>query len=228
MISELFTYLSNSLEGQALLALAAAFVWGILSVVLSPCHLASIPLVVGYIGQQKDTNGKRAFWISVFFSVGIFVSIAAIGAITGVLGKAKGDVGPWGSYAVAGVFFVFGLVLLDVISLPWSGPGQVNVKRKDLMGALLLGLIFGISLGPCTFAFMAPILAVATFKSAYGVSLVAMYGVGHCGVIVLAGSCGELLQRYMNFNSKTNTAAIIKRACGVLIILFGLYMIYSA
>lgn len=227
-MGQLFTYLSNALEGQAMLALFAAFVWGVLSVVLSPCHLASIPLVVGYVGQQKEITTKRAFLISTIFSLGIFVSIAAIGAITSAAGRMKGHIGPWGNYAVAGVFFVFGLVLLEVITLPWSGPGQVNVKRKDLFGALILGLIFGVSLGPCTFAFMGPVLAVAALKSAYGASLVVMYGLGHCGVIVLAGSSGEMLQRYMNFNSKTNTAAIIRRACAVLIILFGLYMIYTA
>jgi cytochrome c-type biogenesis protein len=227
-MQELFTNLSSALEGQTLLAFGAAFLWGVLSVVLSPCHLASIPLVVGYVGQQKEVTTKRAFWISLFFSSGILASIAVIGAITEAAGMLKGYIGPWGNYAVAGVFFVFGLVLLGVINLPWSGPGQVNVKRKDLLGALLLGLIFGISLGPCTFAFMAPILAIVTFQSAYGISLLILYGLGHCVVIVAAGTCSELLQRYMNFNNKYKTAAIVKRICGVLIIVCGLYMIYTA
>lgn len=75
---------------------------------------------------------------------------------------------------------------------------------------------------------MAPVLAVVTFQSAYGVSLVVLYGLGHCGVIVLAGTFGQLSQRYINFNNKTNTATIVKRICGVMIILFGLYMIYTA
>jgi cytochrome c-type biogenesis protein len=225
---QLFTYLSNALEGQPLLALGASFAWGILSVVLSPCHLASIPLVVGYVSQQKELTTKRAFWISSSFSLGIMVSIIIIGAITHAAGRLRGHVGPWGNYAVATVFFVFGLVLLGVIKLPWSGPGQVNVKRKGLLGALLLGLIFGISLGPCTFAFMAPVLAMVTFQSAYGVSLLVLYGLGHCGVIVLAGTCGELMQRYLNFNNKSNIAAVVKGICGVMIILFGLYMIYTA
>lgn len=227
-MQQLFTNLSSALEGQTLLTFGAAFMWGVLSVVLSPCHLASIPLVVGYVGQQKEITTKRVFWISTSFSLGILFSIAVIGAITEVAGRFRGYIGPWGNYIVAVVFFVFGLVLLGVISLPWSGPGPVKVKRKDLLGALLLGLIFGISLGPCTFAFMAPVLAVATFQSAYGVSLVILYGLGHCCVIIVAGTCGELVQRYMNFNNKTNTAAIVKRICGVVIILFGLYMIYTA
>ena len=58
-----------------------------------------------------------------------------------------------------------GLYLLGVIPMPWSGPGQVNMKRKGLLAAFILGLVFGIALGPCTFAYMAPMLGV-TFNLA--------------------------------------------------------------
>lgn len=227
-MQELFTNLTNALEGHALVAFGAAFVWGLLSILLSPCHLGSIPLVVGYIGQQGKISARRAFVISSFFSLGILVSIAVIGLITQAVGGLRGYVGPWGNYAVAVVFFVFGLVLLGVISLPWSGPGDLKVKRKDLLGALILGLIFGVSLGPCTFAFMAPLLAVVTFKSAYGASLLVFYGVGHCGVIVFAGTCGKAVQRYMNWNENSNATLIIRRICGGAIILVGLYLIFTA
>ena len=51
-----------------------------------------------------------------------------------------------------------GYISWGVIPMPWSGPGQVNMKRKGLLAAFVLGLIFGIALGPCTFAYMAPML----------------------------------------------------------------------
>ena len=80
MISHLFETLTTALQSHSYLALGASFVWGILSVLLSPCHLASIPLVVAFIGQQKQMTTKRAFAISSFFSLGILLSIAIIGA----------------------------------------------------------------------------------------------------------------------------------------------------
>jgi len=116
--------------------------------------------------------------------------------------------------------------------MPFSGPGQVGMKRKGMLAAFVLGLVFGIALGPCTFAYMAPMLAV-TFKLAadnllYGLVLLLLYGIGHCSVIVVAGTSTELVQRYMNWNEKSKGAVIIRKICGVLVILGGLWLIYTA
>jgi cytochrome c-type biogenesis protein len=78
---------------------------------------------------------------------------------------------------------------------------------------------------------MAPMLGV-TFKLAttnllYGVLLLVVYGIGHCSVIVLAGTSTELVQKYMNWNEKSKGAVILKKICGVLVLLGGLYLIYT-
>ena len=232
MIRELFTILTRAVEGTSVIAVSAAFVWGILSILLSPCHLASIPLIVGFIDEQGRISTKRAFIISTLFAVGILITIGAIGAVTAAVGRMMGDVGKYGNYFVALVFFVVGLHLLGVIPMPWSGPGRVGMKRKGMLAAFILGLVFGIALGPCTFAYMAPMLGV-TFKLAatnlfYGVLLLVVYGLGHCSVIVLAGTCTELVQRYINWNEKSRGAIILKKICGILVILGGLYLIFIA
>ena len=231
-MQQLFTTLTHAIEGTPAIALAAAFVWGILSIILSPCHLASIPLIVGFINEQGRISAKRAFLTSTLFAVGILITIAFIGAITAAAGRMMGDVGKYGNYLVAIIFFVVGLHLLGVIPMPWSGPGQIGMKRKGLPAAFIIGLVFGIALGPCTFAYMAPMLAVtfrlASTKPAYGILLLLMYGIGHCSVIVLAGTSTQLVQRYMNWNEKSKGTLIIKKICGVLILVAGLYLIYIA
>ena len=232
-MEQLFTTLTRYVEGTTPgIALGAAFAWGVLSILLSPCHLASIPLIVGFIDGQGRISTKRAFLISMLFSVGILITIAAIGVITAAAGRMMGDIGRYGNYVVAGIFFIVGLHFLDVIPSPWSGPGEVGMKRKGMLGAFVLGLVFGVALGPCTFAYMAPILGV-TFKLAsaniaYGVLLLGIYGVGHCSVIVLAGTSTELVQKYLNWNEKSKGAVILKRICGVLVLLGGVYLIYTA
>jgi cytochrome c-type biogenesis protein len=232
MMQQLFTNLTDAVESTPVIAIGASFVWGVLSILLSPCHLASIPLIVGFIDEQGRISTKRAFVISTLFAAGILITIGAIGAITAAVGRMMGDVGKYGNYFVALIFFLVGLHLLDVIPMPWSGVGQVGIKRKGILAAFILGLVFGIALGPCTFAYMAPMLGV-TFKLAttnllYGVLLLVVYGIGHCSVIVLAGTSTELVQRYMNWNERSKGAVILKKVCGVLVLLGGLYLIYTS
>jgi cytochrome c-type biogenesis protein len=231
-MEQLFTNLSHAVEGAPALALAAAVAWGILSILLSPCHLASIPLIVGFISEQGKVTTKRAFWTSTLFAVGILITIAAIGAITAAAGRMMGDVGRYGNYFVALIFFVVGLHLVGVIPLPFSGAGSVGMKRKGYLAAFILGLVFGIALGPCTFAYMAPMLGV-TFKLAktaplYGASLLLAYGLGHCAVIVAAGTSTELVQRFLNWNEQSKGIAVVKIICGILVILGGVWLIYTA
>jgi len=85
-MEKLFTTLTHAVEGTPAIAVTAAFLWGILSVLLSPCHLASIPLIVGFIDKQGQMSTRRAFAISVLFAGGILVTIALIGAITAAQG----------------------------------------------------------------------------------------------------------------------------------------------
>jgi cytochrome c-type biogenesis protein len=231
-MEKLFTTLTHAVEGTPAIALAAAFVWGILSILLSPCHLSSIPLIVGFVDKQGRVSVRRAFAISSLFATGILVTIALVGALTAAAGRLLGDVGPYGNYCVAVIFFLVGLYLLDVIPLPWSGPGQIGMKRKGLPAALLLGLIFGIAIGPCTFAYMAPMLGVAFRVAAtrvlYAALLLTAYGIGHCSVIVLAGTSTGWVQGYLNWNERSKGAVILKKVCGGLVLLAGLYLIYIA
>ena len=231
-MEQVFAALTRAVEGMPALAVGAALGWGILSILLSPCHLASIPLIVGFIDEQGRISTGRAFLISTLFAVGILITIGAIGVITAAAGRMMGDVGSYGNYFVAVIFFIVGLHLVDVIPMPWSGPGRVGMKRKGLLAAFILGLVFGIALGPCTFAYMAPMLGV-TFKLAatnigYGILLLAAYGVGHCLVIVLAGTFTEVVQHYLNWNEQSKGAVILKKVCGVLVLLGGVYLIYTA
>lgn len=231
-MQELFTQLTRAVEGAWFVAITASFVWGVLSILLSPCHLASIPLVVAYVNQGQVLKTRRAFWLSCLFAFGIFLSILGIGFITARFSQMLGDIGPWGKWIVAAVFMVFGLVMLEVISLPWSGANMANNSRTGAWGAVMLGLIFGAAVGPCTFAYMAPILAIV-FKQAgadflFAALLILLYSIGHCGVIVLAGTLGARLQTFLNWDQKTHITTRIRKLCGIILILVGLYLLWKA
>jgi cytochrome c-type biogenesis protein len=229
MIESIFDALSNLLYQSFWLATFSAFVWGLLSIILSPCHLSSIPLIVGFLSSQGTISIKRTFNLSFVFAVGILVTIAIIGGITLAMGRLMGDVGAIGNYLVAIVFIVVGLYLMDIIRLPWDGARMSGTRFKGLMAAFVLGLVFGIGLGPCTFAFMAPILGVvfevSATNSVLALSLMVAFAFGHAFVIVLAGTLTQKVQQYLNWTENSKVSSYIKKICGVLVILGGFYLI---
>ena len=232
MIENIFKILNQGLQSNPAIALGASFTWGILSILLSPCHLSSIPLIVGFVDNQGIINKKRGFVLSSLFSLGLLITIAIISLITGMMGRLMGDVGVIGNYIVAAIFFIIGLHLLEVITLPFPGmSNQPNVKKKGALAAFIIGLLFGIALGPCTFAYMAPMLGiafrVASSQPVYAGSLILLYAIGHCSIIVLAGTFTSAVQKYLNWNERSKGAVILKKVCGALVIIGGVYLIWS-
>ncbi|OGS19971.1 MAG: cytochrome C biogenesis protein [Elusimicrobia bacterium RIFOXYA2_FULL_39_19] len=228
MLLSIFTRLSEAMSASASIALTGAFLWGILSILLSPCHLASIPLIVGFINGQGKIAVKRAFFLSLSFSLGILITIGIIGLITGLLGRMLGDTGPAGKYLVGFVVILAGLYLLDWLPLPVNAASVAGFKFRGIIASFILGLIFGVALGPCTFAFMAPVLG-AVFTAAptnlfYAVVLLLAYGTGHISVIVFAGTFTEAVQSYLDWNEKSKGAVILKKICGILVIIGGIYL----
>jgi cytochrome c-type biogenesis protein len=232
MIESAFIYLTQILTQSWYLALTSAFLWGILSVILSPCHLGSIPLIVAFVNRQGKITFKKAFIISLFFSLGILLSIMAIGLITGLTGRILGNIGFAGFIAVAVIFFIVGLHFLGVIPMPnFININQNRFKNKGLLSGFLLGIVFGLALGPCTFAFMAPILGIVFNASSsqflFSLLLILLYAIGHCLVFIFFGTFGELVQRFLNWDEKSKGTIIIKKIIGVIIILSGIYILCS-
>jgi len=231
MFEWIFTSIYEAMSGATWIAVLSSFAWGVLSILLSPCHLSSIPLVVGFISSQGKISIGRTFKISFIFSLGILITIAFIGLITASLGRLMGDIGSIGNYLVAGIFFLVGIYLLDVIKLDWNTIGLKQTAAKGLLAALILGLLFGLALGPCTFAYMAPVLGVVfqTAQTNYflAVTFLLAFGLGHCSVIVGAGTLTGKVQKYLNWTEGSKTILWIKRVCGILVIFCGFYLIYT-
>ncbi len=232
MIEKVFIGLTEILSKSWYFALIASFFWGVLSVVLSPCHLGSIPLVVAFIGGQGKISFKKAVLISLFFSFGILLSISAIGVITGITGNILGNIGTIGNILVVVIFLIVGLHFIGLIPLPnWFGFTQPKAHKKGLIAGFLLGLMFGLALGPCTFAFLAPILVIG-FSSAstnllFSFFIIFIFAVGHCLVFIIFGTFSELVQKYLNWNENSKGTIIIKKFIGIIIILVGGYILFN-
>lgn len=231
---ELLTRFGEAFAASGTLALVAAFTWGALSVVLSPCHLSSVPLVVAYMsGGVELPSGRRALGLSSAFAAGILASIAGIGVATAAAGRMLGDLGRVGNWAVAAVFFAVGLNLVGVLPLPSFGRAPATPTRRGARGALLLGLVFGVALGPCTFAFMAPLLGMALQASgagafAWSALLVAAYGLGHAAAIAAAGASIQSVNRWVGWKVGERAVGVVKAVAGVGVMLGGAYFVWTA
>jgi cytochrome c-type biogenesis protein len=230
---ELFTHLGGALEGPALLALAAALGWGVLSVLLSPCHLATIPLIVGFVGGVgAGATRRRAVLLSGAFAAGMFLALSLVGVAVAAAGHALQGARAYAGYATALVLLAAGLHLLGLLPLPLTGLRPKAGSRKGVFAALSIGLFLGIGLSPCTFAFLAPVLGVAfgaaTSHGALGVGLLLAFALGHCAVVGAAGASTGLAQRYLDWNERSRGATWLKRACGVALLVGASSLVYTA
>ncbi len=231
MTDSIFEYFTNALTYRFWFSIFASFVWGILSIVLSPCHLSSIPLVVGYLTSRNETNTGRTFFISLVFTLGILVTILLIGTITALTGQILGDIGKIGNVLVSAVFILIGLYLMDILKIPIPGMNINSPDTKGYLSSFVLGLLFGLGLGPCTFAFMAPVIVIVFKISStsllHGMLLIISFAIGHCLLIVAAGVSFVKVQKYLHWNESSKTISIIKKVTGLLVILGGIYLLYN-
>ncbi|MCX7024289.1 MAG: hypothetical protein NT080_06685 [Spirochaetes bacterium] len=162
---------SAALSRPGIPSFGAAILWGLMSVLLSPCHLGSIPLIVGFI-------------------------------------------------------ILCGLWLMDV---PPLSRVMFSTKAaptgRGASGALILGLIYGVILGPCSFAFLAPMIGVV-FQAGgadlgFGIGLMASFALGHCAAIIAAGTFGDAVRAFLARRGSGTAATWFKRACGAVVVVAG-------
>ena len=230
MLESIFLTVNEWMVGGTVIAAVGCFTWGMISVLFSPCHLASIPLIVAYVGgQEQALNPKQAGIYSSAFTLGLFISIALIGIVCALLGRMLGDVGNFWQILVGAVLIWVALGMLGVERCSISGSLLYRLNLKGLSGAFVLGLAYGILSGSCTFGFIAPILAIITIQQqiATGIFYILLFAVGHCLPIAVAGSSTAAARKLMENSTWQGAGTWFRRAAGIVIVLLGVYFILN-
>lgn len=224
---ELLAPVSEALSAAPVLAGAAAFVWGLLSIWLSPCHLAGIPLVVGYLAVGTAEAAQRQA-IVLAFALGALAGLVPLAAVTLGMGRLAGDLGGWGTYLAAAACIAGGLYLLGALPLP-AGRGLSTPARRGPGMAFLLGAAFGFALGPCAFAWIAPVLGAAWLAAARdllpAVLLLVLFAAGHCVAVLVAATSLERVQRWLDALGRNRGLQYGRAACGGLLLVGGGYLL---
>jgi len=230
MLEAFFLTVNDWIAGGTAIAAVGCFIWGMISVVFSPCHLASIPLIVAYVGGQETLlKPRQAAYYSAAFTVGLFITIAIIGIICALLGRMLGDVGNYWQILIGLVLVWVALGMLGVERCSMSGSLLYKLNLRGMFGALALGLAYGVLSGSCTFGFIAPILAIITVqeKVVTGVLFILLFAIGHCLPIVVAGSSTAAVKRVMESSRWQGAGNWFRKGAGAIIGCLGLYFIIN-
>ena len=230
MLESIFLTVNEWIAGGTMIAALGCLLWGIVSVVFSPCHLASIPLIVAYVGgQQTILKPREAGFYSAAFTSGLFITIALIGIICALLGRMLGDVGNYWQILIGFVLVWVALGMLGVEKCAMSGNLLYRLNLRGLSGAFALGLAYGILSGSCTFGFIAPILAIITVQKqiATGILFILLFAIGHCLPIVVAGSSTAAVKRVMENSAWQGAGNWFRKGAGVVILILGAYFIIN-
>ncbi len=224
----LFNYIGELVQGQGWLAFPGCFVGGVISS-SSPCVLAMIPLVIGYVGGYAEGSQKKAVQYSLMFTLGLTITFTILGIIAGAMGRLFGDVGGFWYYVLPLVAILLGLYLLfsDKLNFGVGLSQRFLPKTRALVGALLIGLFFGIVASPCATPVLAVVLTFAATKQEilYSGGLLLAYALGHWVLVLGAGISAGFAQKVLASRGISNFSAYSKKVGGVVLIGVGIYFI---
>jgi cytochrome c-type biogenesis protein len=220
----LFDNVQTIIQNPHGLAFISVFIAGLISAA-SPCILAAIPLIIGYVGGYSEGNKKKAALYSLVFTLGLSITFTLLGASASVMGRFLGFIGGWLYIILAVIAVVMGLQLMGVISIPLPFQKTREVKTKGLIGALLLGLLTGTVSSPCATPVLAVILAYVSTQGdiLYGGSLLFVYALGHCALIFVAGLSVGLTESVVGSKGVKNLSLYAKKLSGALLVIVGVY-----
>ena len=223
----LVSTIGDIIQNQAWLAFPACFFGGVVSSA-SPCVLAMIPLIIGFVGGYAEGSQKKAIQYSLMFTLGLTVTFTILGVIAGALGRLFGDVGGFWNYILPPVVILLGLYLLfsDKINLNIGLSQRFLPKKKALLGAFLIGLFFGILASPCATPVLGVILTFAATKKqiVYSGGLLLAYALGHWVLVLGAGISAGFAQKVLASKKISNFSAYSKKIGGVILIGVGIYL----
>jgi cytochrome c-type biogenesis protein len=228
MMESFFLTINQWMEGATTLAALGCFLWGMVSVLFSPCHLASIPLIVAYVGgQEAALKPRQASAYSIAFTLGLFITIAVIGIVCAFLGRMLGDVGNYWQILVGLILLWVALGMMGGEACSASGSLLYHLNLRGIWGAFALGLAYGVLSGSCTFGFIAPILAIITIQQQVGVGIlfITLFAFGHCLPIVIAGSSTAMVRKLIENQAWQGAGMWFRKGAGALIAVLGIYFI---
>jgi cytochrome c-type biogenesis protein len=218
----------NYIHTNPWLALVAVFVGGLLTA-SNPCVLAMIPLMMSFVAgtKEKKPGVLKAFFFSLVFVLGLAVTFTGLGMMAALAGRMYGDVSIVWNWIVAIVCVSMGLHLMEIVTIPIpSLGGRLQPRTRGILGALLLGLLFGLVSAPCAGPILIVLLTYLAGSGAsvlWGGTLLLVYALGHSVLILVAGTSMGAARALIENSNANRILLWLRRGAGLAIIVVGLY-----
>jgi cytochrome c biogenesis protein CcdA len=212
-----------------MLAFGAVFLAGVLSSA-SPCVLATIPLVVGFVGGYADGDRLKAFRYSLAFILGLSITFTGFGMAAGLLGTMFGTMGGWWYVAAGIVALVMGGQMIGLYEIRMPIRREFKPRQGGMIGSFLLGLFFGVVSSPCATPVLVVILTYVATKGQvlYGAALLFTYAIGHCLLMLVAGTFTGFIESFAKQRGIMCVSTWAKRVGGVVVTCVGVYLLWLA
>ena len=213
----------------SLIMLVVSFLGGLLASI-SPCSLAMLPIIVGYVGGYSQEKPVKIFLQMLFFVFGSSLVFATIGVICAVTGKVFISFAPmYFILLLASLLMVMGLNVLGV--LDFSMPVIIkqipqSSGKNMILYPILIGAVFALAGTPCSTPILAGIMAFASMSTniLFAVLMLFMFSLGQGLILVIAGVFTSSLKGFKNF---AHISEILLKLSGVLLVLSSCYLFYK-
>ena len=221
---ELFTG-SNSILLLYGMSLAGGLVASI-----SPCTLAMLPIIIGYVGGYSKEKPIKTFLQLLFFIIGTAIVFSVIGVICAVTGKVfVSFAGSYFSLILSSIIMIAGLKLVGF--LDFELPVIIKEMPKNdgtntFLYPLILGGVFALAGTPCSTPILAAIMAFASMSASLTQSVIMLFlfSLGQGFILVFAGVLTSKLKSNPKFYKFTDG---LLKFSGYLLILTSLFIFYK-
>ena len=209
--------------------LGAAFLGGVIASV-SPCSLAMLPLIIGYVGGYSKETPLRTFVQLCFFIFGTAIVFSVIGILCAVTGSVFASAfGGYFTLLMASLLLVMGLKLLDILDfeLPVIVKSMpVNNGSSLILYPTLLGITFALAGTPCSTPILAGIMAFAAMGKnlTFAVLLLFMFALGQGIILIVAGLFTSGVKNLKSIAAFTEG---LLKFSGLLLVLVSLYLYWK-
>ena len=216
-------------NGSLPILFAISFLGGLIASI-SPCSLAMLPIIIGYVGGYSKEKPIKTFLQMIFFVIGTAIVFSIIGIICAVTGKVFiSFAGGYFGLIIASILMVMGLKLAGFIDF------ELPIMIKEIpqgnshsliLYPLILGAVFALAGTPCSTPILAGIMAFASLSASisHAIIMLFLFAIGQGVILILAGFLTSHLKNWKGFYKFSDW---LLKISGILLVLASIYIFYK-